>query len=165
MRCRNGYLLIELLIVFSLFIFCATVMIYHKNYLHRLVVRAELEKLYTTCIYLRAKAVTDNKELMLHFDQTKQNYSYGTVTEHLPKLVQFGSLKGAEGPPSTANLPINSPITFVQQRIIFYPTGIIQSGTIYLVDRNKTVMYALSNPVSHVSFLRRYRYDGAWHQL
>lgn len=162
---RDGYSLIELLVVLSLFVVGITVMIQHKNYLHRMVVRSELEKLYTTCAYLRAKAVADNKELILHFDQDKHRYSYGSVTECLSKLVKFGFLKGTKGPPSTAHRLITSPVTFVKQQITFYPTGIIQSGTIYLIDRNETVMYALTNSVSHVSFLRRYRYDGAWHQV
>jgi hypothetical protein len=47
----------------------------------------------------------------------------------------------------------------------FYPTGIISSGTVYLVDKNKRYMYALSNAVSQFSYLRLYKYDGGWKLL
>ena len=57
---------------------------------------------------------------------------------------------------------IEKAITFPGYAIHFYPTGIISSGTVYLVDKKKKCMYALSNAVSQVSYLRLYRYDGRW---
>jgi len=83
----------------------------------------------------------------------------------LPAKVFFGFMPGAKGPPASANKLILKSITFTNNRIIFYPTGIISAGTVYLIDQAKQVMYALSNGVSQISFLRTYRYNGSWQPL
>ena len=69
------------------------------------------------------------------------------------------------GSPGSPTHRIEKAITFPGSKIHFYPTGIISSGTAYLVDKNKQYMYALSNAVSQVSYLRFYRYDGGWKLL
>ena len=56
-------------------------------------------------------------------------------------------------------------ISFENNHIIFYADGTIQAGTVYLVDVNKKLLYALTSGVGHISFLRKYRYDGSWHVI
>ena len=78
----------------------------------------------------------------------------------LPHTVQFGVLPGIMGPPATPTHAITQPITFVGNKILFYPEGIIQAGAIYLKDTKNRVQYALSSGVSTVSYLRKYQYTG-----
>ena len=41
---------------------------------------------------------------------------------------------------------------------MFFKDGTVSAGIIYLIDKNKTAMYALSCGISSISYLRRYKY-------
>jgi len=162
---KQGFTLIELAVVFALFLLLTILIQINSNFLNRLIIQSEIEKLYTICRYLQQCALVSNKEQALIINQDLKSYQYQNHTETLPVQVSFGFVSGTKGPPSCADNMIRSAITFTRNRIIFYPTGIISSGTIYLTDHVKQVMYALSNGVSQISFLRIYRYDGTWQPL
>ncbi len=40
--------------------------------------------------------------------------------------------------------------------------GFISAGALYLTDRKKSILYALTCDASHVTHIRRYRYEGRW---
>ncbi len=40
--------------------------------------------------------------------------------------------------------------------------GTIAAGALYVTDRKKSVLYALTCDASHVTHIRRYRYEGRW---
>jgi len=79
----------------------------------------------------------------------------------LSQPIQFGIMPNIKGPPSSAHTLITKPISFKNNTLVCYPSGIISAGTIYMTD-NKQCMYALSCPVGYVSYLRKYRYANGW---
>ncbi len=132
------------------------------TFLQRMLVRNELEQLYTICYYLQRCAMVRNKPQSLTFDLTKQGYHYHDIEHLLSKHVRFGCAPGVKGPPSTPHTKITSPITFKNNTITFHPDGIIQSGAVYVTDDTHRHTYALSCAVAQVSYLRKYQYTGKW---
>jgi len=163
MNTAKGFSLLECAIVVALLIIIAHIIIIHGSYLQRIVIRQDAEKLLAVCRYLQQTAMITNSCKELIFDQKNKSYSYDSTTEKLSRNTEFGILAGALGPPSNPARPLTNPVTFSNEKIIFHPDGIIQSGTVYLIRKDIQVMYALSCAVSQVSFLRIYRYDGKWH--
>lgn len=162
---KVGFSLLEVSIVVALCTVIATLAMVNFSWIDRVTVRAELDTLYATCHYLQQRARATNKPQELVFDTGAQAYSYNKVLYQLPHTVQFGTLPGVNGPPATPTHAINQPITFVGNKIVFYPEGIIQAGAIYLRDVKNTVQYALSSGVAPVSYLRKYQYNGQWSPL
>src|SRR5579863_10154908 len=70
------------------------------TFLHRMLVRTELEHLYTTCYYLQRKAMLTQQPQKLIFQETDNAYSYGAERHCLPVHVCFGYPPGAQGPPA-----------------------------------------------------------------
>ena len=162
---RPGFTLIELAVVLALFLLLTIFSQININFLDRMILHTEIEKLQTICRYLQQCSLVSNKEQELVLSQANKSYRYNNHNEMLPAKVSFGFIPGSKGPPASADKLIQKPITFVNNRIVFYPTGIISAGTVYLTDQKKQVMYALSNAVSQISFLRTYRYNNSWQPL
>ena len=158
----KGFTLIETMVVVCLFVVIATIGIMQLSFLDSIIMHAEVNKLAATCSYLRQKAMTTNAEYVLVFDTEKNEYRCDEIREVLPQRISFGFISQVLGPPGSPTHTIHKPVTFPGNGIHFYPTGIISSGTVYLADKNKQHMYALSNAVSQFSYLRFYRYDGKW---
>ena len=159
---KKGFTLIEAMIVVCLFAVIAALGIMQLSFLDSAIIYAEVNKLSAVCSYLRQKAIATNTEYILVFDFDKNEYRCGEMHEVLPQRVSFGFMPKVLGPPGSPSHTIEKAVTFPQSSIHFYPTGIISSGTVYLIDKNKQYMYALSNAVSQFSYLRLYRYDGKW---
>jgi Tfp pilus assembly protein FimT len=157
-----GSLLIELLLVCAVVAIVMTLSVSHSNSIKRLAVRAEIEKMRSLFWYLQQRAVTINKEIILTFDVAKQSYRFDTIIEKFSSGVQFGVLHNLKGPPSDPKTIVHSPVTFDQQKVIFRPDGTISSGTVYLHMPANSTVYALTAPVSDISYLRIYCYDYEW---
>jgi len=162
---KQGFTLIELAVVLALFLLLSIFVQVNINFLDRMILHTEIEKLQTICRYLQQCALVSNKQQELIFSQANKSYHHHNHNETLPTKVSFDFISGAKGPPASANKLIQKSITFANNRIIFYPTGIISAGTVYLTDQTKQAMYALSNGVSQISFLRTYRYNSSWQPL
>lgn len=162
---KKGFTLIEVMVVVCLFVVIATMGIMQLSFLDSTIIHAEVDKLVAVCSYLRQKAISTNTECVLTFDSEKKEYRGNGIKEILSQRVSFGFLPGVLGPPGSPSHKITKAVTFIDSSIYFYPTGIISSGTVYLVDKNKQHMYALSNAISQFSYLRLYRYDGKWKLL
>jgi len=150
------------MVVIALIALIAGISIASSRYMHKTLVRTELDLLCTTCFYLRNAAIAANKEISLVFDEAENRYFFEDEVHQLPAAVRFGFLPEAKGPPSSADTHLQSAITFANKRITFYSDGIISSGTVYLIDAHRSSLYALSNGIAQFSLLRKYHYDGAW---
>lgn len=157
-----AFTLIELMVVICLCALLAGLAMVHLSFLDRTIVRTEIDKLATVCMYLQQLAIATNSEHYLIFDAQKNEYHFDTYHEKLSQHICFGCLSGVMGPPGNPTHSVEKAITFSGQKICFYPTGVISSGTVYLIDKKGQFQYALSNAVSQVSYLRMYRYDGTW---
>jgi len=162
MRNFKAFTLIELIVVICLCTLLAGIAVLNVSFLDATIVRMELNKLMTACLYMQQLAIATNEEKYLVFDEHTNEYRFDVYHEKLSKRVRFGVMNGIKGPPGNPIGSIEKAITFPLNRICFYPTGIISSGTVYLIDIKKQTFYALSNAVSQVSYLRMYRYDGTW---
>lgn len=103
-----------------------------------------------------------HQEQHLIINISQRSYRYGNHDRTLTAGVDFGALSAIQGPPAQPTHGITQPVTFQKNTIIFYPSGIISSGTIYLTDASHSCCYALSNGVASISFLRRYVYRKTW---
>ena len=156
---KGGSLLIELCLAIVILSVMVTISIPNFAYLNRLTVRSELEKLDSVFSFLKCLSISKNSECVLSFDIKNGCYFFEGRHEKLPISVKFGAPDGACGPPGGPNKPIKKPVTFKKGRVVFYPTGIMDSGSVYLVDSSGKYGYALSNAVSHVSHIRKYRFE------
>ena len=100
----------------------------------------------------------------LFIDEETQSYFYyestNAIMHTLNNTILFGFIEGIKGPPSAPRKLIIKPITFHNNAIEFYPQGTISSGTLYMTDKNKHHMQAITCGVSHVSCIRRYIVTG-----
>lgn len=158
----KGFSLIEILVVLVLLGLMVCLGSYSLGYLHRNRVRQEIDLLAATCFYMRSLAIAHHREYELDFDELRQSYTYENQVYHLPHTVRFGLLPGMKGPPSAPATVVQHAITFPGKKIIFYPDGIISSGTVYLTDESRRYAYALSNGIAQFSFLRTYAYETSW---
>lgn len=162
----SGFTLIELIIAITLISIIATLTLMNASFVHRFAVRSEVEKFASTCRYLQQLAMSTNREQHLTFDLQNNSYAYNGTVVKLSSRVQFGiGNRPISGPPSAPTKPITHAITYAQQAIVFYPDGIIQSGIVYFSDTSSKYVYAVSTPVSQISFVRTYVYDGTWNLL
>lgn len=165
MQNKKGFTLVEAMVVVFLCALIAALGITQLSFLDDTIAHAEVDKLAGVCSYLQQKAIATNNEQLLMCDVQKNEYRFDNACETLSKRIVFGFLPNALGSPGSPLHTIKKAITFPDSMIHFYPTGTISSGTAYLADKNKKIMYALSNAVSQVSYLRLYRYDGRWKLL
>jgi prepilin-type N-terminal cleavage/methylation domain-containing protein len=162
---KKGFSLLESMVVISLILLISTLVYTGWGSFNRWMVRAEAEKLYAVCRYLQQRALASGQEQTLVFDVLHNCYQYNDVIIPLTRPVIFGTIKGIKGPPSSPTSIVNYAITFPSDTITFYPDGIIKSGTVYFADSSLHCSYAVSVPISTISYMRIYRYDGSWKQL
>lgn len=162
MKASSGFSLTELMIVLALVMLMVGLTSFSTRFFNTSLLVSELNLLHTTCYYLQQAAMATGEVQTLVFDSDYHGYRAHDYVHQLPGNVCFGIIE-AKGPPSTPHTLLKEPITFSDNRITFSPDGIISSGTAYLTDSHH--LYALSSAVGHVSFLRKYRYDGKWHLI
>jgi len=167
-RCKDlnkteGFALIELSLVIALMIMVTMLAVQGFSFYQRLILHAELDKLYTFFLATARKAAVDNQTYTIRFDAPQHSYTtrnaHNTTTYKLPEGVIFGLLPGIYGPPAQPKAAVRSPVTFEKQQTIFYADGRIQPGTVYITDAKKQWQYSLSVPVGTISYIRRYRYQ------
>lgn len=158
----QGFSLIESMVVLCLIVFLVCLGGYQFSWFDSVIVRTEINKLHTFCRYVQQRAIATNKELILTIDRKTNSYQCEGLREVFPRQIAFGVMKNTKGPPGSPVSLIDNPVTFAHDEIHFYPTGVISSGTVYIVDQARRYMYALSNAVSSISYLRLYHYDGTW---
>lgn len=159
---RQGATLIELLVVCALIMGVAALTISTKHLYQRFAASMELEHLYMACRYMQRRAMCTHQEQHLIIDTHARIYCYAGHKHTLAGGVLFGTMPQIKGSPAQPTGIVTQPVTFQGNTIIFYPTGIISSGTLYLTDNARSCCYALSNAVSTVSLLRRYAYKKSW---
>lgn len=159
---HHGFTLLELMITLALFSIIVGLSFGTFTFLHKITVQSEIDQLYATCMHAQRYAQVTNKPQTIVLTPANNSYSYNNTTRYLGSHVCFGTIPGAKGPPSSPAKELTKPITFKNQCITFSPHGIIESGTVYLTSRSKSVLYALSSPIAQCSYMRRYQYNGTW---
>lgn len=164
-QARHGFSLIELMITMTLCVLVITLTAVNVSFLQRGTARSEMEKLFAICMYVQQRALSSGRQLTLEFDEGHSSYRFDGRTEKFASAVRFGVPPGVKGPPSQPTSIIKSAITFPGKKIVFYPDGVISSGIAYITDQKYSTVYALSNAVAQVSYLRKYGYTNSWKLL
>jgi type II secretory pathway pseudopilin PulG len=159
---QPGSTIVELLVVIAVLAILTSLTIPGLAFLKQNSIGLELDKLQIVCQLLQKKAVSTGQKEYLSFNPNEHSYFYLNHFEKLADGLFFGVIPGVKGPPANPKDTITNPITFPGQKITFYPNGTISAGTAYLTNaQNK--LYAITVPVSQVSFIRKYQYiHGIW---
>jgi hypothetical protein len=155
----------EVIIVLALVALLASLGMATVDFFNNNLVATEMNKLYAAVMYMQRCAQVSNQPATISFNLADNSYSFDGHQERLPHNVHFGAPESIKGPPACAHWPITTPITFQNQEITCYPSGIIQSGTVYCSDAANAYVYALSCAVAQASYIRLYKYEGSWHLI
>ena len=162
---REAFSIIELTIALALVALIAAFCIPTMSLYKKKLISNEALHIQTTCWYLQQRSLAENANFELAFNETDQSYSGGGEYHKLSSSIKFGTLPGVSGPPLKPTSAIKKAITFSHNKIIFYPHGTTTSGSIYLVDGNYKLLYAITIPVGNVPHIQIYDYkNGSWHK-
>lgn len=162
---QPGYLLLELVCVFALLSLIIGFAFARMDFISAGNARQELDLLYQTCLYAQRRAISSGKPCTVILDTERGQYSCDERIRTLEEGVRFDFLPQVKGPPSAPQQPILKASTFKQNRISCSSEGIIDAGTVYLTDRSRKCLYALTSGIAPYSYLRKYRYAGTWERL
>ena len=141
------------------------------SFLNNFLLQNEADKLFSVFFYLQQKSVASNFEQKLFFDLNDNSYFFidENNKKHVnkfPDVIKFGFLKNSYGPPSYPTKLIDTPVSFKNDKelsVKFFNDGKIQSGSVYLIDKNQKFMMAVTSPIAQVSYFRKYKYqNGNW---
>lgn len=155
-------MLLELIAVLALIVIIVSLSMPTFSVFDRLLVRTELNTLYLTCTSLQQQAQATGKPQELTFSIKDNTYMWKNNKHTLHASVRLGILPKIKGPPAEPRAIITRPVTFPGDKIVFHPDGIVQAGSVYLIDKAQRFLCALTCSVSHVSYMRRYIYDSRW---
>lgn len=163
MQAKPGVTLIELLIVIALIGICCSLVLSRLSNMG-VHVRTELGLLQQVCMYMQRRALLTGQQQSVHLDLHNNSYTFNGRTHKLAQGVIFGTMP-VKGPPASPHTLLTNACTFTQNIITFYPSGIIDAGSLYLTNNAHSILYALTNAVSSYSYLRTYCYADTWHML
>lgn len=162
---RLGFTLIEMTVTVALCALIVGLITINMGFVNQLALQAELESLQTACMYAQCAAQMQDEQQHILFDSINHSYTCCGHLHKLPPHIRFGVVPGLQGPPADPHNMVTHPITFHEQTITCTSQGIMRSGTVYLKDISEHYQYALTAAVAHVSYLRKYRYDGTWQRI
>jgi prepilin-type N-terminal cleavage/methylation domain-containing protein len=163
---KYGFILIELMVVVVIILILASIGLPFITSNKQQALVATLHELEELCLCAQYTALASNKAQRVAIDVTEKTCRLTTCTPSwtvtLPSDLSFGWLTEAKGPPGNPRDKITQPVTFPfensQYSILFQQNGVISPGTIYLCDKDKTLMGALTCGISQVSYVRKYIY-------
>ncbi len=155
---NKGFSLIELTITITVIVIVYAIAIPTLSYVNKTMLNLELKNIYILFTYLKQKSITKNQIHKLVFNVKKNFYTYQIndrkVLRKLPYNLKIGILEKSFGPPSKKTGPLNKPVTFINNKVIFYPDGKISPGSLYLKSGNN--MVAITCPISKIAYIRQY---------
>jgi competence protein ComGC len=166
---KKAFSLIELFIVFTLIFLTLSISIPNIGFFEKQTLKRETQKLFSVLEFLRKKAIATNKNQSLILDIEQNKYTYkrtknGFAQNKLSTNIIFGFLENIKGPPSSPKKIIKKATTFPKIKdsvakyiITFFNDGKISCGTLYLTNKKKTFMKAITCPISQVSLIRKYQ--------
>lgn len=159
---KSGFTLIELIVVISLcMLLCCVSLVSFKSF-ERSLVGAEMQLFCAACNSLQQQAIVTNTIQELSIDAAHHTYSCNGHGHTLAKGVYFDIALDAYGPPSAPHKLLEKAVTFKENKILFYPEGMMSAGMVCFTNSSHSLLYAISSAVAHISFLRCYSYDKGW---
>lgn len=164
---KKSFSLIEFSVSMALVMLIFMISFSRFSFLHFFILKNETSKLSNLVSFLHQKSISINKKQILFLSQKDNSYFYFTgnkkVTYKFPDVIKFGFLKKSLGPPAKPKKLIQKAITFKRTeknifKLIFFPDGVCDSGTIYLIDKNNKHMFALTSSISKLTYFQKYKY-------
>lgn len=163
---NEGSMLLELLVGLSLIALLTTLSLVYLPVFSSAAVRSHVHRFVADCAYLQRMAMVSGQKKSLHIDVDHHAYTFQGERVAGEWGVCFGTVPGAQGPPSDPHTEIKYASSFGDNTIIFYPDGKMRPGSLYLTDTQHRVGYAVTVPISHVSTMYTYRYTaGHWERI
>jgi hypothetical protein len=162
---KSGFTLLECCIASALCLILLSIGFGTLSYVRAWLIRSDIHMLQAVCRYAQQCAVISARSQVIHLDIEGNCYRLNGRLFKLSPGVCFGVPAGVMGPPSGPVRELVYPCTFAHNQIVCSPHGIISSGAVYLSDSSRSMVYALSNAVSHVSYMRMYVYKDSWQIL
>lgn len=148
--------------MFGLVVIFTSCILFSLSWFSNFAAQTELKRIQSFFRYMQQKAITQKQDIKVILDVEKNWFKEtdvtGNETFELQEHMRFKVCPGIQGPPSSPIYAVTKPITFPNNEVIFYKTGVLSSGTMYLLDTQSNTQYALSNAVSSISFVRLYQY-------
>lgn len=172
----KGFSLIEMIVAVSIIVLLAAIALPRIICLRDHAIISELKNIEIIIHFLQQKALASSHEQELIIDTNNQTYSYQgsfppkKISIPLSHSLMFGVLPNIKGPPAKPDTIITSPCTFQQisatpglYKVTIFSNGKVSAGTIYILDKKRFLLGALTCPVSQVSWMRVYTYEnGRW---
>lgn len=162
-----SFTILEILLVLSIVLIISSMGIPYLINRNQYDLKNELERLEVIFYYLQQRAIATNTPQELLFDPIAQSYSFKKnaqpITYTLSSRLCFGFIPTVLGPPGDPKNPISQAITFPLRDqnlhcVKLLPNGKIYPGAIYISDKQKNELGALTCGVSQVSYIRKYLY-------
>lgn len=123
----------------------------------------ELQEARLVCAFIATqatRAIAHQKEMAIVINPTANTFN---ANGRLLKLeyLSCGSAPFAYGPPSQPSNPIVNPTTFENNTILCKPDGTINHGSLYLVNADQSIVYAVTIPVLSTASIRLYSCSAA----
>src|SRR3990167_2038357 len=161
LKAKRGFLLIELLIGIAIIAIIAAITTPSLNFLNRQLLATEAEKLHLSFLHMQKIALLENKNKEINFKDN--SYTTENQPHFLPIGIRFGFFNNIKGPPASPIQEITNAITFKKKKAVFYENGKVSPGSAYLIDEKNKLMYAVTVPVSEISYVRKYNLkNGSW---
>jgi prepilin-type N-terminal cleavage/methylation domain-containing protein len=172
----SGFSLIEAIVAVSIIAIIAAIIIPKMIDTRSHAIVSDLRSIESIIHFLQQKALASHHEQELIIDATAHTYSYqGSLPAKkmvipLSSHLSFGFLPNVKGPPAKPEKLLTAPCTFDQvplqpgaYKIIIFSNGKVSAGTVYITDKNRFLLGALTCPISQVSWTRVYAYEnGRW---
>jgi type II secretory pathway pseudopilin PulG len=165
---KRGFILIEVLIAISIMVTLLYLSLSALRF-HEYSVCQEIQKLRYFILCMQHQSRLGNEMKSITFCPSDTACCYTTEdkkTYFFHNEVFFGFQRGLLGPPSRPTKPIEQAITFSHNTVCSYEDGMLDAGTIYMTNKDKSITYALTTAVGSESLCRIYKFDaGSWHLL
>ena len=161
---KKSFSIVEIIVSLSIFLIIVSISIpiifnfdeYHLN--------NEMDQLFVIASYLQQKAIACYETQKLTFDLNENSYAFeisGKQRKYfLSKSSQYGFLPSTLGPPGKPRTTITQAILFDNRikfpMMQFFSDGTTTQGTVYMVNKKKNLMVALTCSVSPNACLRKY---------
>lgn len=158
MQYKNGFLLVECMLLIGLISLLAGLSFSLIAVFERVLLRLEIDLLVNTIEAQRAMAVIGNKDVAITFDSTSSAYSVDSTTHVFSQTVSFLYPPNGYGPPSAPVDLIKKPVSFVNSQLICFANGAMSSGVLYIGSPKQRCFYAISSSIGEWGVLRLYIY-------
>lgn len=164
-KLARGFIFFEIGLVLSLIIIISSLALVHFSFFERQLLKTEVQKLSQFIWFCVQRAQVAGVEKAIIFDLENNSYACDQYQEKLARGIAFGFIPDAVGPPSRPTNKLTTPLSFSNNRIIVRPDGTMEAGAIYVTNNAHNLMYAVTTPVTSVSYIRNYRYHNNQWQL